>query len=38
MAYLLTVYVLGCFGLIAFNAICRAVMWVFTGEIEEDEE
>lgn len=38
MAHLLYVYVMICFGLIAVNAICRAIMYLFTGEIEEDEE
>lgn len=38
MLHLLYVYVMICFGLIVVNALCRAVMYLFTGEIGEDEE
>lgn len=38
MSHLLAVYVLICFGLIVVNMIFRAIMYIFTGEIEEDEE
>lgn len=38
MAHLLAVYVLICFGLIVVNTLFRAIMYVFTGDIEEDEE